>query len=182
MKIVALVGSIRKESFNKKLAAFIQKRYQDKADIEILNVEDLPFFNQDDELDPPSIVKEVKSKIRESDGVLIVTPEYNHSVPGVLKNAIDWCSRGERVMVDKPVMIVGSSPGMLGTARAQIHLRQILNSPGIYARTLPGNEVFINSVHEKVDDFGQLNDQPTVQVLDRVTDNFIEWIKTSQKV
>lgn len=176
LKIIAIVGSNRKESYNKKLAGYMQKRYQMKAEIEILPIEKLPMYNQDDELTPPEIVTEIKKQVAESDGVLIVTPEYNHSVPAFLKNAIDWFSRVDKVMVNKPVMIVGSSPGVLGTARAQMHLRQILNSPGIAALTLPGNEVFIGAVNEKIDESGNLIHEPTIQFLDSVMDNYLNWI------
>jgi chromate reductase, NAD(P)H dehydrogenase (quinone) len=177
LKIVALVGSNRKESLNKKLAVYMQDRYQMTAEIEILPIEKLPMYNQDDELTLPEIVTEIKKKVAGSDGVLFVTPEYNHSIPAFLKNAIDWFSRVDKVMVNKPVMIVGSSPGALGTARAQMHLRQILNSPGISALTLPGNEVFIGAVHEKLDESGKLVHEPTVQFMDTVMDNYIKWIK-----
>jgi chromate reductase, NAD(P)H dehydrogenase (quinone) len=177
VKIVALVGSNRKESLNKKLALYMQNRYQTTAEIEILPIEKLPMYNQDDELTPPEAVTEIKKKVAESDGVLFVTPEYNHSIPAFLKNAIDWFSRVDKVMVNKPVMIVGSSPGVLGTVRAQMHLRQILNSPGISALTLPGNEVFIGAVQEKIDESGKLVHQPTIQFIDTVMNNYINWIK-----
>lgn len=177
VKITVLVGSNRKESLNKKLALYMQKRYQMTAEFEILPIEKLPMYNQDDELSPPEIVTEIKKKVAESDGVLFVTPEYNHSIPAFLKNAIDWFSRVDKVMVGKPVMIVGSSPGALGTVRAQMHLRQILNSPGISALTLPGNEVFIGAIHEKLDNTGNLVHEPTVQFIDTVMNNYISWIK-----
>jgi chromate reductase, NAD(P)H dehydrogenase (quinone) len=177
MKIVAIVGSNRKESYNKKLAVYLQKRYQMNVDIEILPIEQLPMYNQDDELNPPDIVNEIKSRVKESDGVLFITPEYNHSVPAFLKNAIDWFSRVDKVLVNKPVMVMGSSLGALGSVRAQIHLRQILNSPGIAALTLPGNEVIIGSVHEKLDETGKLIHEPTIQFLDTVLNNFVEWVK-----
>lgn len=181
VKISVLVGSNRKESFNKKLAVFMQNRYQTTAEIEILPIEKLPMYNQDDELTPQQIVTEIKKKVAESDGVLFVTPEYNHSIPAFLKNAIDWFSRVDKVMTGKPVMIVGSSPGVLGTARAQMHLRQILNSPGISALTLPGNEVFIGAVHEKLDESGNLVHEPTVQFIDTVMETYINWIKKQSR-
>ncbi|PKR83008.1 NADPH-dependent FMN reductase [Heyndrickxia camelliae] len=179
-KIVALVGSNRKESYNKKLALYMQNRYQDKLDIEILPIDELPMYNQDDELDPPAIVNEIKGKVKESDGVLIVTPEYNHSIPAVLKNAIDWFSRVDRVMVNKPVMIAGGSGGVLGTVRAQMHLRQIMNSPGVSALTLPGNEVFIGAIQSKIDETGKLVDEATIQFIDSVVDNYIHWIEQTK--
>ncbi|MDQ1004054.1 chromate reductase [Neobacillus niacini] len=180
MKIAVLVGSNRKESLNKKLAVYMQNRYQKTAEIEILPIEKLPMYNQDDELTPPEIVTEIKKKVAESDGVLFVTPEYNHSIPAFLKNAIDWFSRVDKVLAGKPVMIVGSSPGVLGTARAQMHLRQILNSPGISALTLPGNEVFIGAVHEKLNESGNLVHEPTIQFIDTVIENYINWIKKTK--
>lgn len=89
-----------------------------------------------------------------ADAVLWVTPEYNYSIPSVLKNAIDWLSRGEKVLVGKPSWIVGASMGTLGTVRAQEHLRDILFSPGVSSPLLPGNEVYVGTVHEKIDDSG----------------------------
>ncbi|MBM7600349.1 NAD(P)H-dependent FMN reductase [Virgibacillus halotolerans] len=180
MKIVAMVGSVRKDSYNKKLANFMQDRYKETVEIEQLPIDQLPFFNEDEEFSPPAIVKEVKEKILNSDGVLFVTPEYNHSVPGVLKNAIDWLSRVDKVMVKKPIMIVGASKSLLGTARAQMHLRQILNSPGLSALTLPGNEVFVGVSHDKIDENGVLTDEPTIQFIDTVIDNFINWIENTK--
>lgn len=180
MKLVALVGSNRKESYNKKLTTYIQKRYQEKVEIEILPIEKLPMYNQDDELNPQPIVQEIKAKVSESDGILIATPEYNHSIPAVLKNAIDWFSRVDKVMIKKPVMIVGGSGGVLGTVRAQMHLRQILNSPGVSALPLPGNEVFIGTLHEKLDDSGDLIHEPTTQFLDNVMTNFIDWVEKTK--
>ncbi|WP_085507244.1 NADPH-dependent FMN reductase [Thalassobacillus devorans] len=181
MKFVVIAGSIRKESYNKKLANYIRLRYQQKAEIKLLHIEELPFFNQDEEENPVATVREFKQKIVEADGIIIVTPEYNHSVPGVLKNAIDWCSRVDKVMTNKPVMIAGGTMGALGTVRAQMHLRQILNAPGVAALTLPGNEVLIGAIHQKMDEEGKLIDEPTIQFLDDVMSNFIGWIEKTNK-
>ena len=115
MKVVALVGSIRKESYNLKLAKFMQERYKGRLDIEIGNIRDLPHYDQDIELDPPAIVKAFKESIADADAVLWVTPEYNYSIPGVLKNAIDWLSRVDKVMNGKPSLVMGASMGQLGT-------------------------------------------------------------------
>jgi len=180
VKIAAIVGSNRKNSYNKKIVLFIQERYNEKAEIEILPIETLPMYSEDDELDPPSQVTEIKAKIKAADAILIATPEYNHSIPGFLKNALDWFSRVDKVLVGKPVMIVGASPGVLGTVRAQVHLRQILNSPGMGALALPGNEVFIGGVKEKLDESGKLTHEPTIQFLDTVMKNFMEWIKKTK--
>lgn len=178
MKIVAIAGSISKESYNKKLVRYIQDRYKDRLDIEILDLKDVPMYNEDDEMNPPDIIKEMRKKILASDGILISTPEYNHSIPGVLKNTLDWLSRVEQVMLGKPGMVVGASMGLFGTVKAQIHLRQILNSSGIGVITLPANEVFIGSVQDKMDEDGNLTDKATIKFLDNSMDNFIKWIET----
>lgn len=175
MKIVAIVGSLRKESYNRKVANFIQSRYKDKLDIEILSLNDVVLFDEDIEENPPEGVKIFKEKIKNSDGILFVTPEYNHSIPGVLKNAIDWCSRVERVMLNKPTFIVGASNGNVGTARCQGDLRKVLNCPGIAAITLPGNLVLIENVQDKFSESGEFADERTIDYLDKVVDNYIEW-------
>lgn len=177
MKIVAIVGSISKNSNNRKLAEFMKDRYKDKMDIEILDIGNIPMYSEDIELTPPESVIEARRKIKEADGLLFVTPEYNHSIPGVLKNALDWFSRVEYVMIGKPSMVVGVSMGNLGTVKAQIHLRQILNSGGIGTINLPTNEVFIGSIQDKVDENGFLNHKETIEYLDTVADNFVNWVK-----
>ncbi|MGN7384263.1 NADPH-dependent FMN reductase [Paenibacillus sp. SAFN-117] len=182
MKIVAIVGSIRKESYNRKLAEYVQKRYQAKMDIEVLNIKDLPMFSEDIENDPPSEVKQFRGKVAEADAVLWVTPEYNYSISGVLKNAIDWLSRGDKVLIGKPSWIMGASMGALGTARAQGHLRDILFSPGVSSPLLPGNEVYVGAVHEKIDAAGNLPHEPTVKFLDTVVDNFIQWFNRQSQL
>lgn len=175
MKIIAIVGSIRKDSYNKKLAKFMKERYTDKLDIEIFTLENIPMYNEDIELDPYEVITNYREKIKSSDGLIFVTPEYNHSIPGVLKNLLDWSSRVERVMLNKPAMIVGASTGVMGTVKAQMHLRQILNSGGVGAITMPRNEVFISNIQDKFDN-ENLNDESTTEFLDKVVDDFVEWI------
>ncbi|HHT64544.1 MAG: NADPH-dependent FMN reductase [Caldicoprobacterales bacterium] len=175
LNVIVILGSISMKSNNRKLAQFILDRYQHKLNMELMTLENIPMYNEDLESDLPIIVKQYKRQVRNSDGVIIITPEYNHSVPGVLKNAIDWFSRGKRAMISKPVMIAGVSTGVLGTVRAQMHLRQILNSGGVSALTMPGNEVFINQIEDKIDENGMMMHQPTIKFLDDVIDNFIQW-------
>lgn len=174
MNIVAIVGSIRKDSYNKRVANFMKERYKDKLSIQVLLLNDIPLFNEDIEEDPPQAVKEFKGKIKNSDGILFVTPEYNHSIPGILKNALDWCSRVDRVMAKKPTFIVGASNGTVGTARCQGHLRLVLNSGGVAVNNLPGNEILIKNVQDKFDG-DELTDETTIKYLDRTVDRFIRW-------
>lgn len=175
MKIVALVGSIRKDSYNVKLAKYIQQKYENLFELEILSLRELPMYDQDIENNPPAAVTEFKEKVAKAEAVLWVTPEYNGTVPGVLVNALDWLSRVDKVMIGKPSWVMGASMGNLGTVKAQLHLREILFSPGISSPLLPGNEVYVGAVHEKFDEEGNLTHEPTVQFLDRVVDNFINW-------
>lgn len=177
MNIVAIVGSLRKESYNKKVALFIKERYKDKLNIEILYLNDLVLFNEDIEENPPHAVLDFKERIKKSDGVLFVTPEYNHSIPGGLKNALDWCSRVDRVLVGKPTFIAGASNGNIGTTRCQAELRKILNSPGIAALNLPGNLFLLGNIQDKFDEKGNFNDERSIKYFDKVVDNYIEWAK-----
>ncbi|MGM0901666.1 MAG: NADPH-dependent FMN reductase [Bacillota bacterium] len=180
MNIVAIVGSLRKESYNMKLFKTIAERYEGKLNMTIADIRSLPYFDQDEENNPPQAVKEFKEAISKADGVIIITPEYNWSVPGVLKNALDWASRVDKVFVGKPVMALGATLGMLGTVRAQMHLREILSSPGIQAKILPpgGNEVLIGSAKQKFDEqTGQLVDEGTLSFLDSKVEAFINFVK-----
>lgn len=180
MNIVTLVGSLRKESYNMQLAKTMQERYKGKINMEIADIGILPYFNQDEENNPPKTVKKFKESILKADGVIIISPEYNWSVPGVLKNALDWASRVDKVFIGKPVMTLGATPGMLGTIRAQLHLREILVSPGIQAKILSpgGNEVLINAAGQKFDSqTGRLVDNETLEFLDSKIDAFIDFAK-----
>lgn len=177
MKVAAIVGSIRKDSYNKKLAQFVQKRYADKFDLEILTLNDIPMYNQDIEENPPQEVVAFKQKVKDADAVLWITPEYNSSIPGVLGNAIDWLSRVDKVMIGKPSWIMGASMGNLGTAKAQMHLRDILFAIGLSSPVLIGNDVYIGAVHTKMDDEGNITDEGTVQFLDSVVENFMKWMQ-----
>jgi chromate reductase len=183
MNIVAIVGSLRKESYNMELAKTMEERYKGKLNIEIADIRSLPHFDQDEENNPPQAVKDFKESIASADGVIIITPEYNWSIPGILKNAIDWTSRVDKVFINKPVMAVGVTPGMLGTVRAQMHLREILSSPGVQAKILPpgGNEVLINFAAQKFDEqSGRMVDEMTLGFLDGIVDKFVEFVKSSK--
>lgn len=177
MKVVAIVGSIRKESYNMQLAKYIEKRYVEKFELEVLSLRDLPMYDQDIENDAPQAVVDFKEKVKAADAVLWVTPEYNGTVPGVMVNAIDWLSRVDKVVIGKPSFMMGASMGNLGTVKAQLHLRDILFSPGISSPVLGGNEVYVGAVHTKFDAEGNLTDDSTVKFLDQVIENFTNWMK-----
>ncbi len=178
MKIVVIVGSLRKDSFNMQLVKTIERRYSHLFEVEIADIGSLPHFNEDDEHSPSEEVKTFKKKIADADAVIICTPEFNWSVPGVVKNALDWLSRVDRPLTGKPVLPMGVSQGVLGTVRAQLHLRQVLMSMGINANILPpaGNEIFIGSAGQKFQD-GHLTDESTLKFLDKVVDRFVTFVK-----
>jgi len=174
-KIAVLVGSLRKDSYNRKVANELIKLAPESLELEIVEIGNLQHYNEDLDANPPAEWVKFRNKIAEADGYLFVTPEYNHSIPGALKNALDWCSRVDRVMVSKPTFIVGASNGNVGTARCQAHLRQILNSGGISAIDLPGNQVLIENIQDKFDETGEFIDERTIKYLDKVVGNYIKW-------
>ncbi|MBH0231658.1 NADPH-dependent FMN reductase [Halobacillus yeomjeoni] len=178
LKVAALVGSIRKESYNMKLAKFIKDRYKDHLDIRFVPIRDLAHYDQDIENEAPASVRNFKTLLSDVDAFLIVTPEFNHSIPGVLKNALDWLSRGDKEMNGKPTFLAGATMGALGTVRAQMHLRQILNAPGMGAKVLPGNEILIGHIQHKMDESGQLTDHRTIDFIDGVVEEFIQFAET----
>lgn len=180
MNIGIIVGSLRKESYNRKIAELLVDRYKD-MNLEIIPIDKLPLFNEDVENDPPGSVLEFKEKIRESDGVIFVTPEYNHSIPGGLKNALDWCSRADRVLVKKPTCIIGASNGNVGTARCQSHLVQVLNCPGVMALNLPSTHVLIPNVQDDFDEEGKYTNERTINYLDKVMKKFVKWIEKNRE-
>jgi len=181
LKITAMIGSLREQSYNLQLASTIQERYRSRFELLMADIRSLPLFNQDEEEDAPQAVRLLRSAIKEADGVMLITPEYNWSVPGVLKNALDWLSRVERVMTGKPVLIAGASTSHMGTIRAQLHLRQIL--AGMRAEVLPpaGNEILIQSAAAKFDPHaGRLTDETMLQHLDGVIGRFVEFVQASR--
>ncbi|MCL5011391.1 MAG: NAD(P)H-dependent oxidoreductase [Candidatus Marsarchaeota archaeon] len=179
IKIIGFGGSFRKESFSKVLLKEAQKLAPKNTEIEVFDrFNEIPLFNQDNESNPPAVVKEFKDKIKKSDAVLIVTPEYNYSIPGFIKNAIDWASRpyGDNSFEEKPLAIISCSTGMLGGSRAQYHLRQAL----VFLNTHPLNkpEVMIPFVDKKIKD-GALTDKDTA---DRIANMLEELVKWSERI
>jgi chromate reductase, NAD(P)H dehydrogenase (quinone) len=177
LKVLGFAGSLRTGSYNKALLRAAGKLLPEKTILETFDLSGIPSFNQDIEMDMPVKVKEFKSKIREADAILIATPEYNYSVPGVLKNAIDWASRpyGDNPFDGKPVAIMSASPGMLGGARAQYHLRQMFVFLNMYP--LNGPEVIVTFASDKFDAEGNLVDDNTKKFLTQLLQNLANWTR-----
>lgn len=183
IKVKAIIGSTSKGSYNRKIVESMKERYKDRLDITLVSLDDLEMYGVDHEANPSEQVRAFKENLKDSDAVLFAVPEYNFSIPGVLKNAIDWLSRGEeKVIKDKPALILGASMGVLGSVRAQLHLREILSNPNLAPNILPGNEVYIGSIHTKLDEEGKLNDEATLSYLDLVVNNFVEFYNKQQKL
>ena len=177
-RLVGISGSLRKGSYNTALLRFIADELPDGTTLEIVSIGELPLFNQDLEASPPEAVVQFRNALRDADGVVIATPEYNHSVPGVLKNALDWASRppGEGAINNKPVAILGASPGGIGTARAQAHLHNILVAFG--NAIFPHPQVAVARAHEQFADDGTLESEGTRQFLSGFTQKMAAWMDT----
>ncbi len=175
--IAVVVGSLRRDSFNRKLALAVARLAPSDFTFEELPIGDLPLYNQDDDAAPPASVTRLKSKIAAAQGVLFVTPEYNRSIPGVLKNAIDHASRpyGQASWSGKPAGILGVSVGAIGTALAQQHLRTILAY--LDMPTLGQPEAFIQFKDGLFDENGDIG-AGSKKFLQGWIDRYVAWVKT----
>jgi chromate reductase len=176
-KIAVIVGSLRRDSINRKLAEALAGLAKPKDRYALSRIDDLPLFNQDLEPSPPAAVTRLKGEIEAADGVLIVTPEYNRSIPGVLKNAIDWASRpyGKNSFNGKPTAAIGTSMGAVGTAAAQQHLRSILAYLNVVLMGQP--EGYISFKQGLIDANGTVTDESTRKFLQGYVDSFSAWVE-----
>jgi chromate reductase, NAD(P)H dehydrogenase (quinone) len=177
INILGFGGSLRKGSYNRALLKEAADLTPKDAKLEIFELEGIPLFNQDLEYSMPERVKEFKRKIKAADAVLIVTPEANYSIPGVLKNAIDWASRpyGDNAFEDKTAAIMSASTSILGGARAQYHLRQSLVFLNMHPINKP--EVFVTSAKQKFDEQGRLTDEKTKALITELLETLIIWTR-----
>jgi chromate reductase, NAD(P)H dehydrogenase (quinone) len=170
-RIAVIVGSNRRESLNRNLAHALAKLGAEKFDATFVRIDDLPMFNQDNEGKLPPEVVRYKDELSRADGVLIVTPEHDRSIPAVLKNAVDWGARpyGKNSWVGKTMFITGTSPGAIGSALAQQHLRSVMTGLGA---TLLGGEAYVTFKPELVDAQGNIPDESTRKFLQGFIDRF----------
>jgi chromate reductase len=177
IEIVALVGSLRRQSYNRGLLRSAMLSQPPDMHIHEIPIAGLPFFDEDLEAkgDPPT-VRDLKQALARADGVIIVTPEYGYSIPGVLKNALDWASRptGRSALRGKPVAIMGASIGRSGTMRAQLHLRQVLLHMG--AITIPEPEIYVTFAPDKFNGFGELADKTALDQTRQLVQNLHDWV------
>ena len=177
VRILGIAGSLRRESYNRAALRAAIELAPEGATIETFELDGIPGFNQDEEQNPPAKVVELKKRVREADAILFVTPEYNYSVPGVLKNAIDWASRpyGDSAWNGKPAAMMGASIGAIGTARAQYHLRQMM----VFLNMFPTNqpEVMIGNASERFDAQGNLTDAATKEFIRQLLQSLADWTR-----
>ena len=181
-KFIALVGTNSQRSTNRTLLQYMQKHFAKKVEIELVEIKDLPLFNKPANKQVPELAKEIAAKIEVADGGIIGTPEYDHAIPAVLMSALAWLSYGIHPLLNKPVMITGASYGTLGSSRAQLQLRQILDSPELKANVMPGSEFLLSHSLQAFDKKGDLIDLDTIKKLDALFDDFRLFVKITQKL
>lgn len=179
MKVLAICGSLRKGSYNRSLLKAATAAAPEGMEVEVVGIEGVPVFSEDLEKEGmPEAVANLRLKGKEADGILFGCPEYNYGIAGPLKNALDWLSRShgepKTPFIGRPVALMGASLSMMGTARAQLQLRQSLQACG--ALTMPSPEVFVMRAQDKFDAEGQLTDKPTHDAVAKLMTAFGAWI------
>lgn len=175
MKFVGIVGTNAEFSYNRLLLKFMAEHFDQEAEIEVLEIKDVPMFNETEDQSANEAIQHLNDKIEAADGVIIATPEHNHSVPSALKSVLEWLSFNLHPFDGKPVMIVGASYDVQGSSRSQLHLRQILDAPGVNAIVMPGNEFLLGRAHEAFDEADQLKDSRTVNFLESCFKKFMRF-------
>lgn len=180
MKLLAIVGSLRKDSYNRQLAMLAKAAVGDRAEFEILEYADIPYMNEDMERPVHEAVARVREAVKSADGIWFFTPEYNHALPGVLKNLLDWLSRPisateKQALFQKPAAISGTSPGMGGTVCAQDHLITLLSILNMRLMTAP--RLVIPNAGQQTDENGKLALTTSVAFLQRQADAFLRFIE-----
>jgi chromate reductase, NAD(P)H dehydrogenase (quinone) len=177
-QVLGIAGSLRRASYNRSLLRAAEQLAPDGVDVRAFDLLPIPLYNADVEAEgDPAPVRELKEQIRTADALLIASPEYNYSVPGVLKNAIDWASRPPRdsALQHKPVALMGASPGGFGTVRSQLALRQVF----LFTRSLvlPEPELYVSTAHEKIDRDGNLTDGETRRRVRALLEALVAWTR-----
>ena len=177
VRILGIAGSLRRGSYNQAALRAAKLLVPENSEIDLFQLDGIPMFNEDDEKRPPSSVLELKKRIRRADALLIVTPEYNYSIPGALKNALDWACRppGDNAWSGKAAAIMGASLGAIGTARAQQHLRQIFAALNLFLLNTP--EVVIADAAHRFNEDGSLIHEPTKQLIRELLKNLVDWTR-----
>lgn len=173
LKILVVVGSRRKGSYNQLIADYIMKKYSKNCEFRQADINSLPLYCEDIENDNIPLVTKLREDVKWADGVFLLTPEHNFTMSVLMKNFIDWCSRVEYVLVNKPTMITGATMGGFGTVMAQSHLRQALLSPYVKGIVVPNTEVYITTIQDKVENGTLIEEQ--ADYLNNAFQNFLKY-------
>lgn len=181
MKILGIAGSLRQNSYNRIALRAAQALLPEGVTLEVFDLAGIPLFNEELEANPPQRVVAFRAAIQAADAILFATPEYNYSIPGVLKNAIDWGSRpyGKSAWEGKPAATIGATPGAMGTSRAQHELRQLLVFLNMHTANRP--EVLIGAAYKAFDAEGKLVDETAAKLLKELLANLVAWTRQLQK-
>ena len=182
MKLVAIVGTNAKKSYNRLLLQYMAKHFAKRADIDILEITDVPMFNETNDQTESAIIQKFNTKITEADGVIIATAEHNHTISSSLNSLLEWLSFKIHPLAGKPTMIVGASYDIQGSSRAQLHLRQILDAPGVNATVMPGNEFLLGRAHQAFNDNGDLKAQRTIDFLESCFFKFLRFASITNQL
>src|SRR5699024_245068 len=176
-KLLGIVGTNSNNSTNRKLLQYMETHFSDKADIELVEIKELPIFVKDKSIELPESVKELSDKVEQADGVIISTPEYDHSIPAALMNDLSMLSFNTHTFVDNPVMVVVASYVSLGSSRAQMHARQILDSPELKARIMLSSEYLLDHSLQAFDEQGQLISKEKIELLEGLFSDFLNFVE-----
>lgn len=182
MKLAAINGSLNEISYNRKLLEFIQKEFQETFDVDIIELHGVPVFQQFVDQTDHDIIQDIYQRLVEADGIIIATAEHNHTVTPSIKNIIEHLSVDLKPFNHKPVLVVGASYYDQGSSRAQLHLKQILEAPGVNAYTMPGHEFLLANAREAFDPGGRIIDQKTVDFLGQVLMTFKNYSQAIQTI
>ena len=177
MKIVGIIGSNADQSYNRTLLQYIEREFSGLFELELIEIKDLHLFNKSDDQTNSEAIQSINKKILQADGVIISTPEHNRTITPCLKSLLEWLSFKLHPLEDKPVMVIGASYYDQGSSRAQVHLRQILNAPGVNAIVMPGNEFLLGEVRSAFDENDNLKDKATINFLETVLKKFVKFVK-----
>ncbi len=181
IEVAALIGSLRRNSYNRGLLRSAMLLRPDSIHLYEVTIHDLPYFSEDiEQRGNPAVVRDFRAQLDRADAVLICTPEYSYSIPGVLKNALDWAARptGRSVLRGKPLAIMGAAVGRSGTMRGQLHLRQIATAIGMVP--VPEPEVYVTFAADKFNQLGELTDQTSRQLVEELLHNLAAWVDLLQ--
>ncbi|UYD08058.1 NADPH-dependent FMN reductase [Limosilactobacillus vaginalis] len=182
MKIAAIAGSNANHSYNRMLLEFMAQHFKDQDQIDVIDIRQVPMFNESFKGDAPEVIKDIDRRIKDADAVIIASPEYNHSITSALKSIVEWLSYSVHSLTGKPVMTIGASTHDQGASRSQVQLRDILISPGINANVYQGDEFFMSNVTSLMDEEGNITDKGTIGFLEKCMNGFRYYAKAIDRM